>query len=259
MVPLTVNFTSNYTSSDIHYNWDFNGDGLIDACIANPVYTYTSGGDMSVTLSVDDGFYTEVSTILNYIHIQTPSLPSISDYSPHIDSLALSVNTLIEFSVEAYYDGPLSYIWTINGETQSSTTTSLIHIFDTEGIFSVMCSVTGGQTTVSQTWIIDYQSASNDDNPESTDRFSLRTYPNPCRGDMSIDLSLASSSPAELCVFNLRGEKVRQFAVSGGAIGHRALSWNGCDDRGRPLANGMYLLRCRQGREVIQSKVILMR
>jgi PKD repeat protein len=54
--PLTVNFTNNSTGYDqpLTYEWDFDNDGIVDSTATNPSYTYTNGGQYTVSLRVQD-------------------------------------------------------------------------------------------------------------------------------------------------------------------------------------------------------------
>lgn len=48
--PLTVQFTDESSGNPTSWKWDFNNDGVVDATVQNPVYTYTSLGKYSVKL-----------------------------------------------------------------------------------------------------------------------------------------------------------------------------------------------------------------
>ena len=54
--PLTVFFTDeSFTSSAIvRWEWDLDGDGMVDSNASNPVFTYASCGGFDVTLAVED-------------------------------------------------------------------------------------------------------------------------------------------------------------------------------------------------------------
>ncbi|MEO1256111.1 MAG: TIR domain-containing protein, partial [Bacteroidota bacterium] len=53
IAPLTVNFTNTSTGDVDGYRWDFNGDGLVDNTEENPSFTYNSGGNYTVILTVN--------------------------------------------------------------------------------------------------------------------------------------------------------------------------------------------------------------
>jgi len=66
----TVN--SDNTRDIISWEWDFNNDGFIDSNEQNPLWTYTTPGSFTVTLTVSDGFYTGSETKIDYIVVGDP-------------------------------------------------------------------------------------------------------------------------------------------------------------------------------------------
>ena len=73
---------------------------------------------------------------------------------------------------------------------------------------------------------------------------SLSAWPNPAFGSINIKLENASGIQPTLKVYNLRGQKVRvlqpEKSVSGSGF---ECVWNGLDDKGQPVARGVYFLR----------------
>ncbi len=91
----------------------------------------------------------------------------------------------------------------------------------------------------------------------------LACFPNPCnpRTTVQLDLPPGGSGACEVAVFDVRGRRVallHQGPLAG--AGPHGFSWDGCDDRGRPLASGVYLARVRLGQDdALVSKVVLVR
>jgi len=73
----------------------------------------------------------------------------------------------------------------------------------------------------------------------------LRGYPNPIADRYTIALSLAHRSTGEVTIFDLSGRRVR--AVHNGPLepGVTRVVWDGRDDEGRSVPNGVYLLKVR--------------
>jgi PKD repeat protein len=75
LLPLTVNFTDQSSSvqgSIVAWAWDFNNDGVTDATVKNPSYTYTYGevGLYTVSLTVTDSSgYTNTRTEADYVEV----------------------------------------------------------------------------------------------------------------------------------------------------------------------------------------------
>jgi hypothetical protein len=63
-------------------------------------------------------------------------------------------------------------------------------------------------------------------------------YPNPFNATVRLSWATTTAGRADVAVFDLLGRPVRRLATTGQAA--RALSWDGRDDAGRPLAAGVY-------------------
>ncbi|NLN85700.1 MAG: T9SS type A sorting domain-containing protein [Candidatus Cloacimonetes bacterium] len=61
-------------------------------------------------------------------------------------------------------------------------------------------------------------------------------YPNPMRASLTLEIK-NTDEPAWVEVFNIKGQKVAEFKVDGKS------TWNGTDDSGKALGNGIYLMR----------------
>lgn len=65
---LTVNFTDNSVGAT-SWNWDINGDDIVDYTTQNPTHTYSTNGNYDVALTISDGA-TSINTIKpQYINI----------------------------------------------------------------------------------------------------------------------------------------------------------------------------------------------
>lgn len=74
--PLTVNFTNLSDPNATSWEWDFDGDDVVDSTEQNPHYTYTEAGDYTVILTVSDGEQTTSCEKVNYINTTTTSASS---------------------------------------------------------------------------------------------------------------------------------------------------------------------------------------
>ena len=83
-------------------------------------------------------------------------------------------------------------------------------------------------------------------------------FPNPWNGRVALPVSGNPLAPWELLVYDLRGRLIRRFAPRLLATGE-PLSWDGRDDRGRPVPAGGYLLRAGQAGAAATRQVVLVR
>ena len=73
--------------------------------------------------------------------------------------------------------------------------------------------------------------------------FSLSAMPNPCNSSTVIEVKLPGIGELEVGIFNLQGKCVRklfQNKVSGNIY---QLGWQGRNDQGQYLANGIYIVK----------------
>ena len=133
--PLAVTFTSTSTNATAH-EWDFNGDGILDASGVIVQYTYNEAGSYSVSLTATGPNGADVETKTNYINV-----------SPTPPAAVFSANTTsgkkdlrVEFTNESIRYSSSSWDF---GDGNTSSDTNPIHTYTTSGTFDVSLSVTG--------------------------------------------------------------------------------------------------------------------
>ncbi|MDZ7372892.1 MAG: hypothetical protein ONB23_02885 [candidate division KSB1 bacterium] len=73
---------------------------------------------------------------------------------------------------------------------------------------------------------------------------TLEVFPNPFRGSATLVLGIPRAGEVKVRAVDITGRCVRTWLVSPPASGDKVfLSWDGCDDAGRPLPAGVYVLR----------------
>jgi hypothetical protein len=82
--------------------------------------------------------------------------------------------------------------------------------------------------------------------------------PNPFRPSTTIRYELPHAVNVSLKVFNALGREVRTLVSGREEIGTHSVTWDGRDDRGEPLAGGIYFLRLRAEGDEATRKVILL-
>jgi hypothetical protein len=85
--------------------------------------------------------------------------------------------------------------------------------------------------------------SSDDVAPRSGPSTLFGASPNPFNPNTTIHFRLASSSNAELKIYNLAGRLVRTFDLSGLSAGEHDVVWNGQDDGGYGVASAVYLVQ----------------
>ncbi|MBP7310556.1 MAG: T9SS type A sorting domain-containing protein [Candidatus Cloacimonetes bacterium] len=73
----------------------------------------------------------------------------------------------------------------------------------------------------------------------------LSISPNPFSDIAVIGYGLNKQSEVELKIYNLKGQLVRTLYKGSQSKGEQALAWEGCDDTGRHVGSGIYLLQLK--------------
>ncbi|MEO0078100.1 MAG: FlgD immunoglobulin-like domain containing protein [candidate division WOR-3 bacterium] len=83
--------------------------------------------------------------------------------------------------------------------------------------------------------------------------------PNPARAQVAIRYSLAADGPVSLAVHDITGRVVRQLLATSVRRGAYSVVWNGTDNRGRKLADGVYFAKFTAGEYHRTEKLVVQR
>ncbi|UCB53284.1 MAG: T9SS type A sorting domain-containing protein [Candidatus Zixiibacteriota bacterium] len=90
--------------------------------------------------------------------------------------------------------------------------------------------------------------------------FSLeQNYPNPFNPSTSIEFVTPRRGWVTLEVYNILGQKVRQLLADHLQAGSHRIAWDGKDDTGKDLTNGIYFYRMRTEDFIKTKKMILLK
>jgi PKD repeat protein/V8-like Glu-specific endopeptidase len=87
----------------------------------------------------------------------------------------------------------------------------------------------------------------------------VQNFPNPFNVRTTIQFTLASPDRAQLCVYNLLGQKIRMLVDGFLQEGSHQVIWDGLDDRGKEVASGIYLYRLKTGESLICKRMVLLK
>ncbi|MDT0559437.1 T9SS type A sorting domain-containing protein [Ichthyenterobacterium sp. W332] len=112
---LTVNFTDNSVGVT-SWEWDVDGDNIVDYNTQNPSHTYTSPGFYDVSLTVGNGSTTISTVNFEYVKVgATENIPMDQDFNSITNSSSLGWSN--------NPDGPSGFNWSFNnGSTPSGDT-----------------------------------------------------------------------------------------------------------------------------------------
>lgn len=88
---------------------------------------------------------------------------------------------------------------------------------------------------------------------------NVTVSPNPASRNANIRFSMAQPGQVKITIFNIVGQKVRQLTDQNMNAGIQTLSWNGCDDQGKQLSSGSYIIEIITPSEKINKTVIFIK
>ena len=95
--------------------------------------------------------------------------------------------------------------------------------------------------------------------PENGGQCKMNVYPNPASGEANISFDISESGNYQLAVFDLEGRQVKNLVSAELNTGHFVFSWNGANDAGTMVKNGVYFMKLTGNNQSFTSKVVLMR
>ena len=87
----------------------------------------------------------------------------------------------------------------------------------------------------------------------------IGNYPNPFNPNTNISFSLDKSAPAQVTIYNQKGQMVKSFDMPTAKQGVTTLDWNGTDNHGNSVSSGIYYFRLKSGSYSSTKKMVLMK
>ena len=142
--PLTVAFTDRSTGHPTSWNWNF-GDGK-ESVLPNPVHTYWTSGEYTVTLTATNQYGISDTSKVNFIHVKPPLAAKFT-----ADPKAGKVPLLVKFT-DMSAGNPESWDWDF-GDGSTSDQANPVHAYTSPGAFHVSLTVKSGmyRDTATQT------------------------------------------------------------------------------------------------------------
>ena len=101
------------------------------------------------------------------------------------------------------------------------------------------------------------ESNSTDKLPEDYDLF--QNYPNPFNPATTISYSLPENDYVEIKIYNIKGEMITTLLNQPQKAGNHQVVWNGCDESGNRVSNGVYYYQIKTDRFTMTKKMVLLR
>jgi len=96
---------------------------------------------------------------------------------------------------------------------------------------------------------------------EPLDETNVYNYPNPFSGSTTIRFSLDMRQKVKISIMDINGNPVwlKILEESRTYRGINTLLWEGINDRGNPVSNGVYILRITAGEKTAVKKIVIIR
>ena len=101
--------------------------------------------------------------------------------------------------------------------------------------------------------------AVSDDSPRPLEFKLWQNHPNPANPETEISFQLPEASEVEIKIYNLFGGEIRAWTKAPYAAGNHLARWDGKDQKGHVVVNGIYFYQLRAGRFAQVRKMTLLR
>ena len=173
----------------------------------------------------------------------------IGDITPPLDVVVheeLGAPTM--FIVETTsVNGGQTYAWYLNDLLQVGQNDFIFETYyDWGGTHRVRCQISQGDFSYNLIWYIESGSAVNDPG-NSPAVLQLSVAPNPFSKKLNLSFESASKSAVDIDIFDLRGRLIRSEHGISSKQGTNSWLWDGKDNSGQKLDNGVYLIKVKSG------------
>jgi hypothetical protein len=96
-------------------------------------------------------------------------------------------------------------------------------------------------------------------NETESNPVSINCAPNPLKNEVTIKFTVQQECMLQIGVFDLYGKSLNILQGGVSKAGTYSINWTGTDSNGKPLPNGVYILKLQAGTNYAQTKIIIMK
>lgn len=112
--------------------------------------------------------------------------------------------------------------------------------------------LTGSINTATFTW---ENTTANEDEMTTPASLNLKAYPNPFVNNLNVSFQSKSNALIETSIYNLKGQLVKSLGFNKTG----SITWDGKDEEGRAVSNGIYFIKAKQNGQSVTHKIIRMK
>ncbi|MCD6176622.1 MAG: T9SS type A sorting domain-containing protein, partial [Candidatus Cloacimonetes bacterium] len=99
-----------------------------------------------------------------------------------------------------------------------------------------------------------------EDNLTLVTNMLIGNYPNPFNPETTISFNLTqTSSPVTLEIFNLKGQRVREFKIENSELKTNSIVWDGTDQTNNPVSSGIYFYKLKTENYEKTKRMVLLK
>jgi len=107
--------------------------------------------------------------------------------------------------------------------------------------------------------IFHYDTTSTEDDIVAINPF-LKNFPNPFNPETSIKFTAEDAEDAEIIIYNIKGQKVRELKIENLKLKINEVVWDGTDNNSKPVSSGIYLYKLNlNGKTEAVKKCLLLK
>ncbi len=178
-------------------------------------------------------------------------------YLPSNEGIADSVQCTIVNNLYIGFDqGLIKFNMPPSANASYTVTGGILEQVDRGGPYNVCYVRVNMMASMTRVVSIKASGVANSDAQAPAAVIRISAYPNPFGQQSTIRVDLPQSRQLSLSVYNLKGQRLRDLSRADLAAGTHTFSWDGKDDGGLDVPNGMYFLRLQAGDKVQIHKIV---
>jgi PKD repeat protein len=142
-LPLTINFVDESGNNPTSWNWTFPGGTPGSSTMQNPTVTYNTKGSWNVTLTVTNPVGSDTHTEQGFIDVNDKPINNFEFIQD--ENIVSFIN---------FHEGGTSFYWEF-GDSKTSTEENPVHVYEEDGTYEVILSVSNECGTTSHNVFID--------------------------------------------------------------------------------------------------------
>lgn len=241
-----VSFQDLTTPAVNSWVWNF-GDGTALVTQQNPSHTFAAVGVRPVFMIASNGICSDTAYSDVDVNWNCPTIGLTAAFSMSTDTVVLSGLGNVELTNNS--QNATEYLWNFGDGTSSDPTVNPIHVYTTEGTYTITltainynCTTTVAQTIVVVPFGVGIEELLSDQH--------LVVYPNPNTGLFTVEVELDAPSEMLVELNNVLGQRVYQTKLSDRTYWRKEFDMTS-------YVKGIYVLRISTDKGVLQRRIVI--